>query len=58
MSERYDLKIVIEHAGPDWVIQKTNITDMQARATVDSACYIAPIGATVTSTMTRAETKK
>jgi hypothetical protein len=57
MSERYDLKIVIEHAGPDWVIERSGVTLARADQTIESANFIAPVGATVHSTKTLAQPK-
>lgn len=55
-NDRYDTRIVIEHAGPDWVIEKKGVTYSQASQAVESAHYIAPTGATVTVTTTKLAT--
>lgn len=51
-NERCDVRIVTEHAGPDWVIEKANVTREQAEAAIESARFLAPRGATVTPTIT------
>jgi hypothetical protein len=52
MDERHNIRIVTTHAGPAWVVEKTNVTREQVDAAIESARFLAPRGATVTPTVT------
>ena len=55
MDKRVNVKIVIEHAGPDWVVEKTGVDIETAHRAIESANFLAPRGATVHIEVTSAE---
>ncbi len=54
-TELDDTEIVIEHAGPNWVIEKKGVTFAQVSMAIESAHFIAPVGATVSVNTTKTQ---